>query len=115
MFLEINYMNIKVKTIHFLKADPCKKKIDKQSLMSFCNTLKKVTSPNEEKLLGILLDSKLNFVNKTGQKLTSLARINYYFTPDQEIVLLNLVASYQFSYPLITNHYSITTLASDLQ
>ena len=92
-----------------------KKKLINNHSCLFVIPWKKVTSPNEEKLLGILLDSKLNFVNKAGQKLTSLARINYYFTPDQEIVLLNLVASYQFSYPLITNHYSITTLASDLQ
>ena len=85
-------MNIKVKTIHFLKADPCKKKslINNHSCL-FVIPWKKVTSSNEEKLLGILLDSKLNFVNKAGQKLTSLARINHYFNPDQEIVLLNFV------------------------
>ena len=77
---------------------------------------KKITSSNEEKLLGILLNSKLIFVNKEGHKLSSLARINNYFTQDQEIVLLNSVVKYQFSYcPLIIDQYLLTTLASDLQ
>lgn len=110
-------MNIKVKTIHFLKADPCKKKslINNHSCL-FVIPWKKVTSSNEEKLLGILLNSKLIFVNKEGQKLSSLARINNYFTQDQEIVLLNSVVKYQFSYcPLIIDQYLLTTLASDLQ
>ena len=62
------------------------------------------TSTNEVKLSGILLDSKLNFVShitslyKTvGQKLSALARINHYLTPDQKIVLLNSVVKSQFS------------------
>ena len=77
---------------------------------------KKITSSNEEKLLGILLDSKLIFVDKEGQELRSLARINNYFTQDQEIVLLNSMTKYQFSYyPLIINQYLLTALASDLQ
>ena len=63
------------------------------------------TSSNEEKLLGILLDSKLNFESritsfckKSGQKLSILARINHYLTPDQILLPLNLVVKSQFSY-----------------
>ena len=67
------------------------------------------TSSNEEKLLGILLDSKLDFEShitslckKSGQKLSTLARINHYLTPDQKSLLLNSVVKSQFSYcPLI--------------
>ena len=66
-----------------------------------------IASSNEEKLLGILLDSKLNFdshitplCKKAGQKLSALARINHYLTQDQK--LLNSVVKAQFSYcPLI--------------
>ena len=54
-----------------------------------------VASSNEEKLLGILLGSKLNFdspitffCKNTGQKLSTLARINHYLTPDHEFLLL---------------------------
>ena len=64
-----------------------------------------IASSNEEKLLGILLDSKLNFdshitslCKKAGQKLSGLARINHHLTPDQKLLLLNSVAKYQFSY-----------------
>ena len=68
-----------------------------------------IASSNEEKLLGILLDSKLNFeshitslCNKAGQKLSALARINHYLTPDQKLLLLKSVVKSQFSYcPLI--------------
>ena len=68
-----------------------------------------IASSNEEKLLGILLDSKLNFdshitslCKKAGQKLSALARINHYLTPDQKLLLLNSVVKSQFSYcPLI--------------
>ena len=55
-----------------------------------------IASSNEEKLLGILLDSKLNFEShiiplckKAGQKLCALAGINHYFTKDQKLLLLN--------------------------
>ena len=55
-------------------------------------------SSNEEKLLGILLDSKLNFDShvtylrkKAGQKLSAFVRINNYLTSDQKILLLNSV------------------------
>ena len=68
-----------------------------------------IVSSNEEKLLGILLDSKLNFdshitslCKKAGQKLSALARINHYLTQDQKLLLLNSVVKSQFSYcPLI--------------
>ena len=68
-----------------------------------------IVSANEEKLLSILLDSKLNFDfhitslrKKTGQKLSALPQINRYLTPDQKILLLNSVVKSQFSYcPLI--------------
>ena len=68
-----------------------------------------IASSNEEKLLGILLDSKLSvnshiasLCKKAGQKLSALARINHYLTPDQKSLLLNSVVKSQFSYcPLI--------------
>ena len=68
-----------------------------------------IASSNEEKLFGILLDSKLNFdshitslCKKAGQKLSALARINHYLTQDQKLLLLNSVVKSQFSYcPLI--------------
>ena len=63
-----------------------------------------IANSNEEKLLDILLDSKLNLdshitflCEKSGQKLSALARINYYLTPDQKIFILNSVVKSQFS------------------
>ena len=57
-----------------------------------------IASPNKEELLGILLDSELNFnshitylCKKVGQKLSTLARINHYLTPDHKFLLLNSV------------------------
>ena len=57
-----------------------------------------IASSNEKKLLGILLDSKLNFdshitslCKKAGQKLSALARINHYLTKDKLLLLLNSV------------------------
>ena len=51
-----------------------------------------IASSNEEKLLGILLDSKLNFnshitfhCKKVDQKLSALSKIDHYLTPDQNI------------------------------
>ena len=44
-----------------------------------------IASSNEEKLLGILLDGKLNFeshITSFCKKLTALARINHYFYPN---------------------------------
>ena len=68
-----------------------------------------ISSSDEEKLLGILLDSKLNFdshitslCKKAGQKLSALARINHYLSQHQKLLLLNSVGKSQFSYcPLI--------------
>ena len=68
-----------------------------------------IACSNEERLLGILLDSKLNFEShiislckKAGQKLSALAIINHYLTPHQKLLLLNSVIKSQFSYcPLI--------------
>ena len=64
--------------------------------------------PNEEKLLGILLGSKLDFdshitslCKKARQKRCGLARINHYLTPDQKLLLLNSVVKSQFSYCLL--------------
>ena len=82
-----------------------------------------IASSNEEKLLGILLDSKLNFdshitslCKKAGQKLSALARISHYLTQDQKLLLLNSVVKSQFSYcPLIwmfTSRYLNNTLNS---
>ena len=68
-----------------------------------------IASSNEEKLLDILLDSKLNFdshitslCKNAGQKLSALARISHYLSQDQKLLLLNSVVKSQFSYwPLI--------------
>ena len=53
-----------------------------------------MASSNKENLLGILLDSKLNFdfriislYKKAGQKFGALATINHYLTPNQKILL----------------------------
>ena len=58
----------------------------------------KITSSNEEKLLGIFLDSKLNFEShicslcrKAGQKISVLASLRNYLTSDQRNLLLNSV------------------------
>ena len=75
-----------------------------------------ITSSNEEKLLGIFPDSKLNFEShiaslcrKAGQKINTLARLKNYFKSDQRNFLLNSVIKSQFTYcPLIwmfTSHY----------
>ena len=69
----------------------------------------KITSSNEKKLLGIFLDSKLNFESyigslcrNAGQKINALARLKNYLTSDQRNGLLNSVIKSQFSYcPLI--------------
>ena len=82
-----------------------------------------IASSNEKKLLGILLDSKLNFdshitslCKKTDQKPSSLARINNYLTQDQKLLLLKSVVKSQFSYcPLIwmfTSQYLSNVLKS---
>ena len=68
-----------------------------------------IASSNEKKLLGILLDSKLNFdshitslCKNAGQKLKALARINHYLNQDQKLLILNSLVKSQFSYcPLI--------------
>ena len=67
-----------------------------------------VTSTNEEKLLGIFRDSKLNFgshigtlCRKVGQKINALCRLKNYLASDQRN-LLNPVIKSQFTYcPLI--------------
>ena len=53
---------------------------------------------SQKKRFGILLDSKLNFDShitsfrkQADQKLSALARINHYLTPDQKILILNTV------------------------
>ena len=68
-----------------------------------------IASSNEKILLGILLDSKLNFdsdirslCKKASQKFNALARINHYLTPDHKLLLLNAAVKSQLSYcPLI--------------
>ena len=69
----------------------------------------KITSCNDEKLLGIFLDSKINFASyigslcrKAGQNIYTLARLKNYPTSDQRNLLLNSVIKSQFAYcPLI--------------
>ena len=76
----------------------------------------KITSSNEEKLLGIFLDSKLNFESKiaflcrkAGRNVNALARLKNYVTSDERNLLLDSVIKSQFTYcPLIwmfTSHY----------
>ena len=76
----------------------------------------KITDSNAEILLGIFLDSKLNFEShiaslcrKAGQKINTSARLKNYFKSDQRNFLLNSVIKSQFTYcPLIwmfTSHY----------
>ena len=64
-----------------------------------------ITSSNVEKLLGILLDSKLNFdshitslCKKAGQKLSALARINHCLTQYQKLLLSSTVATVDLKY-----------------
>ena len=68
-----------------------------------------ISSSNEEKLSGILLDSKLNFdfhitslCKKAGQKLSALARTNHYLAQDQKLLLLNTVVKSNFSHCPLT-------------
>ena len=69
----------------------------------------KITSSNEEKLLGIFLDSKLNFEShrgslcrKAGRNTNALARLKNYLTSNQRNLQLNSVIKSQFTYcPLI--------------
>ena len=69
----------------------------------------KIACSNEEKLLSIFLESKLNFEShigslcrKAGQKISALARLNNYLPSDQTNLLLNSVINSQFTYcPLI--------------
>ena len=68
-----------------------------------------IACSSEENLLGIPLNSKLSFdshitslCKKAVQKLSAIAIINHYLTPDQKPLLLNSVVKSQFSYcPLI--------------
>ena len=68
-----------------------------------------ISSSNKEKLLGILLDNKLNFdshitslCKKAGQKLSALARTNHYLAQDQKLLLLNTVVKSNFSHCPLT-------------
>ena len=55
-----------------------------------------ITSDNNEKLLGVLIDKKLSFdvhikslCIKAGQKLSTLARVSSYLTLDQKLLLIS--------------------------
>ena len=69
----------------------------------------KITGSNEEKLLDIFLDSKLNIESrivslcrKSGQKINALAKLKNYLTSDQRNLLNNCVIKSQVTYcPLI--------------
>ena len=79
--------------------------LPKKSLMgNFCAVNNEIVSSNQERLLCILL-FKLNFdshntshCKKAGQKISALARINHYLTPDQKTLLLISAVKSQFSY-----------------
>ena len=67
-----------------------------------------IAGSNEEKLLGILLDSKLNFdshitslCKKADQKLSALARISHYLTQDQKLLLLTILSVVKSSIQLL--------------
>ena len=68
-----------------------------------------ITSSNWEKLLGIFLDSKLNFQSNIGslcrkacQKINALARLKNYSVSDQRNLPLNSAIKSRFTYcPLI--------------
>ena len=73
----------------------------------------KITSSSEEKLLGIFLDSKLNFESqirsfcrKTGQKINALSRLKNYLTSDKRNLLLNSAIKsliWMFTSPYLNN------------
>ena len=72
----------------------------------------KITSSNEKKLLGIFLDSKLNFERNIGslcrkadQKISALARLKNYLTSDQRNLLFNSVIKSQFTYCPLTRMF----------
>ena len=76
----------------------------------------KITSSNEEKLLGISLDTKLNLerhiasiCRNAGQKVNALARLKNYLTLDKRNLLLNSVIKSQFTFcrliRMFTSHY----------
>ena len=73
-----------------------------------------IKNKDSQKLLGITINSKLNFdehVNnickKTNQKLNALSRIAYYMSFDQRKLILNAFILSQFSYcPLVCMNHS---------
>ena len=76
---------------------------DNPFLKTILNNVK-IASSNEEKLLGILLNSKSNFESlitslckKAGRNLCGLAGINYCLNPYQKLLLLNSEVKSQFS------------------
>ena len=78
-------------------------------------------SNSEEKLLGIPLDSKLNFENylsclcrKSGQKLNALGRLRNYLISNQRNLLLNSVIKSQFTYYFLINMGLYVTLLNAL-
>ena len=110
-----NHMTLNLEKCHFMvigSKDP-----PHQILLSNSE----VTSSNEEKLLGILLDSKLNFENylsslcrKSGQKLNALGRLRNYLISNQRNLLLNSVIKSQFTYYFLINMGLYVTLLNAL-
>ena len=94
-----NHMTLNLGTCHYLVIGS----MDLSHEIMLNNS--KITSSNEEKLLGIFLESKLKFEShiaslckKAGQKINALARLKNYLTSDQRILLLNSVIPSQFTY-----------------
>ena len=64
-----------------------------------------ITCSNNQKLLGVLTDRKLNFdvhikslCKKEGQKFSALTRISSYLALDEVLLLINSVIKSQFCY-----------------
>ena len=110
-----NYMVLNPGTCHYIVIgdnDPSHKIIWNN---------KQIVRSNEEKLLGILLDSKLNFdshitslCKKTGQKFTRLARINHHLIPVKKTLWLYSVVKSQFSYYLLIWIFTFQYLSNAL-
>ena len=95
-----NYMVLNPDKCHFLTLG-----FNKPFLVFFFENTIIVT---EEKILGIVIDSNLNFksqmkkiCNKANQKLSALARISKLTTPTQRKKLINSFINAQFAYCLL--------------
>ena len=103
-----NYVVLNPNKCHFLTLDFNKPFPD----FSFENTITK--NVTEEKILGIVIDYKLNFKShikkvceKVNQKLSVLAKISKLTTPTQTKKLINSFIKAQFTYCLLIWMFSL--------